>query len=91
MGIKVPKQQHHREEDQAGRPYGRRSTQHGQQLLCRHRLHHKEQEGTQENRESVEGAEKLHGVFERLGVFPRAAAGTTRMYHTPPPARSRAR
>ncbi len=51
--IEVAQQQHHREKDQAGRPYRGRSAQGGQQLLRRHRFHDKEQKRAEEDRDRV--------------------------------------
>jgi len=52
--VRVPREQRGLEEDEAGRPYRRRSAEPRQDLLRHHRLHEEQQEGAREDRDGVE-------------------------------------
>ena len=54
--VEVAEQESELEEDEAGEPDRRRASQRGEELLCRHGLDQKEQEGREEDRKAVERA-----------------------------------
>lgn len=54
--VEVAEQKGELEEDQAGEPYRRGASERGEELLCRHGLDQKEQEGREEDRKAVERA-----------------------------------